>query len=247
MGFFEAVISGIVQGVTEFLPISSSGHLVILHRLIGLQGPQIFFDIFLHLGTLVAIFIVFWRDIIDAITIKNKTAFFVIIGTLATVAFVVLFEKRVEPAFGNVKFVGAMLILTGVWLVLGGFLRFGTTGPLSGAKAVIIGLVQGIATLPGISRSGTTISTGLFLGLDPSAAARFSFLLCIPAIIGAFLLKIKDASLIGFNPNYLVGFIVSCIVGVLSLKLLLRIVYKNKLHWFGAYCMLVGVLVLGFL
>ncbi|NQT76058.1 MAG: undecaprenyl-diphosphate phosphatase [Candidatus Omnitrophica bacterium] len=243
MSFFEAIISGIVQGVTEFLPISSSGHLVILHRLIGLKETHLVFDIFLHLGTLAAIFIVFWNDILDIFTSKKRVGFFVIIGSAATVLFVLLFGSAAESAFSNVKLVGAMLIVTGAWLILGNFIRFGTEG-MSVPKAFLIGLAQGIATLPGISRSGATISTGLFLGLDGKAAARFSFLLSIPAIIGAFLLKARAGSLAGFNINCVFGLVVSCIVGVLSLKLLLRLIYRNRFHLFGIYCIAAGILVL---
>jgi len=246
MSFFEAIISGIVQGVTEFLPVSSSGHLVILHRLIGLKEPQMAFDIMLHVGTLAAIFIVFWNDILNVFTTKKKIGQFILIGTIATGVFVLVFGKGIESAFGNVKVVAAMLVLTGVWLIFGNFVRFGS-GPMSGFKAVLIGLVQGIASLPGISRSGATISMGLSLGLDAKSAARFSFLLSIPAVIAAFLLKIKDVAFAGFGINYMVGFIISCIVGILSLKLLLRVLYRNRLHWFGIYCISAGLLVLVFL
>ncbi len=245
MTFFEAIISGIVQGVTEFLPISSSGHLVILHNLIGLKEPQLVFDIFLHLGTLAAILVVFWNDTIDIFNTKKKTGFFILLGTVATVFFILVFGKRIELAFSNVKLVGAMLIVTGVWLIFGNFVRFGTEG-LSGFKAILIGLAQGIAALPGISRSGVTISTGLFLGLGGKSAARFSFLLAIPAIIGAFLLKIKDDAFAGFSINCIFGLITSCIVGILSLKLLLRLIYKNRFHLFGVYCIVAGILVLLF-
>jgi len=243
MSIIEAIISGIVQGVTEFLPVSSSGHLVILHRLIGLKEPQVVFDIFLHVGTLIAIFIVFWRDIVDIFTTKRMLAFFILLGTLATALFVSLFGERIEGFFINVRFVGAMLIVTGVWLIFGNFIRFGSDG-LSGFKAVLIGLAQGIATIPGISRSGATISTALFLGVDIKTAARYSFLLAIPAIVGAFFFKIKDALSIGINATYFIGLITSCIIGVLSLKLLLRLLYGNKFHVFGFYCILAGLITL---
>ncbi len=246
MSVLEAIISGVVQGITEFLPVSSSGHLVILHRLIGLKEPQIIFDIFLHIGTLIAIFIVFWRDIVDIFITKRLLALFIALGTLATVFFVLIFGEIIEGLFVNVRFVGMMLILTGAWLIFGSFVRFGSEG-LSTFKAVLIGLAQGIASIPGISRSGITISTGLFLGLDVKTAARFSFLLSIPAIIGAFFFKIKDAVSIGINANYLIGLITSCIIGVLSLKLLLRVLYWNKFHLFGFYCIFVGALTLMFL
>lgn len=246
MSLFEAIISGIVQGVTEFLPVSSSGHLVILHRVAGLKEPQLLFDIFLHVGTLTAIFIVFWRDIIDIFITKKRLGLFILLGTVTTVVFILIFGKWIEPAFANVKIVGSMLILTGTWLILGNFIRFGGGG-LSGFRAFLIGLVQGIAAIPGISRSGATISTALFLGLDAKAAARFSFLLSIPAISCAFLFKIGQNGLTGFNANYVFGFIASCIVGVLSLRLLLRILYRNKFHIFGFYCISAGILVVLFL
>jgi undecaprenyl-diphosphatase len=246
MSFLEAIISGIIQGITEFLPISSSGHLVIFHNLIGLKDPQIFFDIFLHLGTLIAIFIVFGKDIVDVFTVKKKYLFFLSLATLVTVVFILFFNKNIEAAFSSVKSVGKMLIFTGIWLILGSFIRFGSEG-FSGFKAVLIGLAQGISALPGISRSGATISTGLFLGIGPQNAARFSFLLAIPVIIGAFLIKLKGVNTAEFNINYIFGLISSCITGILSLKLLLKCLYKNRFHLFGIYCIVMGVLVLLFL
>lgn len=246
MTFFEAIVSGIVQGVTEFFPVSSSGHLVILHRLIGLKEPQIVFDIFLHLGTLAAIFVVFRKDIIAMFTTNKKVGVFVLLGTVTTVVFVLLFNNRIEAAFNSAGMVGAMLILTGAWLIVGSFFKVSAKG-LSGPKSILIGLAQGIATIPGISRSGATISSGLFLGLEPDQAVRFSFLLSIPAIIGAFLFKLKDIAAVSFSANHVAGFITSCIIGILALKLLLRIVYRKKLHFFGIYCVAAGILALLFL
>src|SRR3989338_109760 len=248
MGLLEAVISGIVQGVAEFLPISSSGHLVILHKLMGFSEPEILFDLFLHLGTLVAVFIVFGSEIIESVTTKKRAGFLVLLGSVVTFVFALLFIKNIEAAFSNVKTVGIMFIVTGVWLIAGNFIRIGTEG-MTAFKAVLIGMAQGIGALPGISRSGATISTGLFLGLDGQASAKFSFLLSIPAIIGAFLFKVKESglNLSGININYFIGFFIACIVGVLSLKLLLKALYRNKFHWFGAYCILAGMLVIAFL
>ncbi|MDP6685380.1 MAG: undecaprenyl-diphosphate phosphatase [Candidatus Omnitrophota bacterium] len=246
MTFFKAVLSGIVQGITEFLPVSSSGHLVILHKLIGFEGPELAFDLFLHIGTVISIAIVFWRELVDVVTLRNRIGGLIILATLSTAVFVFIFGNRIEVVFTNVKLVGAMLMLTGIWLLLGNYLRFGSEG-LSGFKAVVIGLAQGIAALPGISRSGATISTALFLGVDFRSAAKFSFILAVPTIIGAFLVKIKDMSFQGVNIYYFIGLITSCIVGVLSLKLLLRVLYKNKFHVFGVYCILMGILVFLFL
>ncbi|HAZ10962.1 MAG TPA: hypothetical protein DCY56_07690 [Candidatus Omnitrophica bacterium] len=244
MGLFQAIISGIVQGVAEFLPISSSGHLVILHKLMGLNEPEILFDLFLHLGTLVAVFIVFGRDIIESVTTKKRIGALILASSLVTFVFVLFFIKNIEAAFSNVRTVGIMLILTGIWLIAANFIRLGTEG-MTVFKAGLIGLAQGIAALPGISRSGATISTGLFLGLDGQTAAKFSFLLSIPAILGAFLFKIKETgfNLTGVNINYFIGLFISCIVGVVSLKVLLKVLYRNKFHWFGIYCILLGIAV----
>lgn len=243
MSFLEAIISGIVQGVTEFLPVSSSGHLVILHKLMGLKEPQLVFDIFLHLGTLSAVFIVFWRDILKIFTVNKKVGVFILIATIATGLFISVFGKGIEAGFTNSKLVGAMLILTGAWLILGSFVRFGTSG-LTGLKSFVIGIVQGVASIPGISRSGATISTALFLGVEPQSAARFSFLLSIPAIVGAFLLKIRQGGFSGFGINHVFGLITSCIVGILSLKLLLRVLRMDRLHFFGFYCIAAGIVAL---
>lgn len=248
MGFLDAIISGIVQGVAEFLPISSSGHLVILHKLMGFTEPEVLFDLFLHLGTLAAIFIVFGREIVESVTTKKRIGFLILLGSVVTFVLVLFFIKNIESAFNNVKIVGAMFIVTGAWLIAGNFIRLGTEG-MTAFKAGLIGLAQGIAALPGISRSGATISTGLFLGLDGQASAKFSFLLSIPAILGAFLFKVKEAglNLSGINVTYFIGFFIACIAGVLSLKLLLKVLYRNKFHWFGVYCILVGIIVLAFL
>jgi undecaprenyl-diphosphatase len=248
MGFLEALISGTIQGVAEFLPISSSGHLVILHKLMGFKEPEILFDIFLHLGTLVAVFIVFSREIIESVTTKKRIGFLILLSTAVTFIIVLIFIKNIEAAFSNVKTVGIMLLVTGVWLIAGNFIRLGTEG-MTAFKAGLIGIAQGIAVLPGISRSGATISTGLFLGLDGQSAAKFSFLLSVPAVMGAFFFKIKEIgfNFTGMNINYFIGFFISCIVGVLSLKLLLRVLYKNKFHWFGTYCILIGITVLVFI
>ncbi|MDO8602536.1 MAG: undecaprenyl-diphosphate phosphatase [Candidatus Omnitrophota bacterium] len=248
MGLLQAIISGVVQGVAEFLPISSSGHLVILHKLMGLKEPEMLFDIFLHLGTLAAVFIVFGRDIVESVTTKKRIGFLILLSSAVTFIIALIFIKNIEAAFSNTGTVGVMLVVTGVWLIAGNFIRLGTEG-MTVFKASLIGLAQGIAALPGISRSGATISTGLFLGLDGQAAAKFSFLLSVPAIIGAFLFKVKESGfdLAGINVNYFIGFFISCIVGVLSLKLLLKVLYKNKFHWFGAYCILLGITALLFI
>jgi len=245
MTLFEAIVSGLVQGVTEFFPISSSGHLVILHNIIGLKEPQILFDIFLHAGTSLAIFIVFWGDILDVLTTKKRVGFYILVATIVTGVFVLCFEKRIIAAFGNVKFVGVMMLVTGLWLMAGSFLRYGSEG-LSFIKAMMIGLAQGISAIPGISRSGATIATGMFLGIKAQSAAKFSFLLSIPAVIGALLFKLMNSHDWYMEPVYFIGFFVSCLTGILSLKLLLKILNSDNFYLFGIYCIAIGTVVLLF-
>jgi undecaprenyl-diphosphatase len=197
----------------------------------------------------VAILIVFGKEAMEIILHKRRVLLLILLGSIVTFACVVFFIKNIEAAFNDVRIVGFMFIITGIWLMLGNLMRFGTEG-LTGVKAIIIGLAQAIAALPGISRSGATISTGLFLGLDGQTSAKFSFLLSIPAVIGAFIFKLKAQHGLGFpelHPNYFIGFLVSCVIGVISLKLLLRVLYRNRFHWFAAYCIALGIAVLLFL
>ncbi len=244
----EVIVSGILQGITEFLPISSSAHLVILHNLIGFKEQELLFDIFLHLGTLLSICLVFRKDIGQLFS-KRQTVLQISFATVITVIVAFIFLKKIEEGFKDLRFVGWMLLVTGAWLFLGSVFDKGIKikKPISIWKSAVIGLSQGIAAFPGISRSGSTISTGLILGLNREESARFSFLLSVPAIILAFIYKIN-----GFGetlgsisiPNAFLGLITSCIVGILSLKLLLRIIYKGKLYWFGFYCIAVSIALL---
>ncbi len=248
VGVIEAIISGVVQGITEFLPISSSGHLVILHHLIGFKEPEVLFDIFLHIGTLFSIIFVFWQDILGLFN-KWRMLSQIFIATVVTVAVVLLFKNSIESAFKDLRFIGWMLLITGMWLFSGSIFdkRIKTKNPLNLFKSAVIGLSQGIAAFPGISRSGSTISTGLILGLKQEETARFSFLLSIPAIILASIYKVTSSGAILGGISFLnafFGLITSFIVGILSLKLLLKIVYKGKLHWFGIYCLVVGMALL---
>jgi len=267
----QAILLGIIQGLTEFLPVSSSGHLVIFQHLFGLKEPELFFDISVHLGTLAAVIIFFWKEIraiIIAILrfagmyfkkevsfshiyedIDTKLAFLIVVGTIPTAILGLLFHKVADLIFSSVVLVGFMLLLTG-------FLLFGTrwvkkkvgegVEHFSIKDALIIGLMQGIAIIPGISRSGSTIAVGLLLGLNRETAAKYSFLLSIPAILGAGVLGLKDISA---YPAFtlkasLIGTFTSCIVGYSALRLLVYIVKKGRIHIFAPYCWFAGLMAL---
>jgi undecaprenyl-diphosphatase len=270
MQTFQAVILGAIQGLTEFLPVSSSGHLVIFQHIFGFKEPKLIFDISVHLGTLIAVIFFFWKEIhaiiisISRFTILYlkkevpfghvykdvdiKLAVLIVIGTLPTAILGLLFHRIADQLFSSVILVGLMLILTGLLLIL--TVRINNYSKsierFSIKDALIIGLMQGIAIIPGISRSGSTIAVGLFLGLERETAARYSFLLSIPAIIGASILELKDISA---NPPSqliptLIGTFTACLVGYGALRLLVYIVKKGRLHIFAPYCFIAGIIAL---
>ena len=258
MSIVEAVIMGLVQGLTEFLPISSSGHLVIAkHLLGGIKQQGILFEVMLHLGTLVAVLIYFRKDISLIIySILPSTslaeserkagrqfAIAVIVGTIPTVIIALLFKDTFEELFDSVKTVSFMLLITGILLYLSDKVKKGGRDTVRLRDALIIGTVQGIAIIPGISRSGSTIATGLFGGLKAETAATYSFLLSIPAILGAVVLHAGD--LTGFdNGNilpYAAGILAAAISGFLSIKILMKIVAGRNLRFFAFYCWTLGI------
>ena len=274
MNSTEAIILGIIQGLTEFLPVSSSGHLVLFQQLFGLKEAELFFDVCVHLGTLVAVIIVFRQEIIKIISallqlvslagqkekflqkVKSdpelKMAVFIVIGSIPTAILGLLFASIADRLFSSTLIAGLMLMVTGLLLWLtrkaGTHAVSTSIGHLTPGKAFIIGIVQGLAIIPGISRSGSTISTGLLLGVDRETAARYSFLLSIPAIVGAGLLSLKE----GFsqtNPAIwisLLGAVPAALVGYGALKSLLHMVKKGRLYVFAPYCWLVGILAILF-
>jgi len=247
MNIFSAVVLGIVQGLTEFLPVSSSGHLVIFQKLIpGFSQPGILFDVILHFGTLAAVFYFFRKKIIS---LSRKYVLFLVIGTVPAVIAGVLFRKQFELMFSNPRFLGYELLVTGL-------LNFLVDLPvkkkvnLNIKNSLLIGVAQGVAIIPGISRSGATIFTGVRLGIDRQKIAEYSFILSIPAILGANLLEIISYGSNGIGGSllyYIVGFIVSFIVGIASIDIVMKLLMKNKFKIFGYYTVLVGLLVIFFL
>lgn len=271
MSYLTAVLLGLVQGVAEFLPISSSGHLAIAEQLLNLQGasnvPE-FFDVLLHLGTLVAVFIAYWDDIRDMIVElfagigdlahhstpnpvppARRLILLIIVGTLPL--FVMVPFRHFFSSLGdNMYFIGGALIFTGILLFVSDRVRHGrkTEKTATLLDALLVGLGQAIALCPGISRSGMTITTGCFAGFERKFAVRFAFLLSIPAVIGANILSLKDAIDAGIDwasvPAYLVGVAVAAVSGYGCIRLLRYIADKGRFGAFAYYCWAVGALTL---
>lgn len=270
MNLIEALALGIIQGLTEFLPVSSSGHLVLFQHLFGLEEPELLFDICLHVGTLTAVVIVFYRDILEILTailqiparMKRsggfvpllrqdpavRMALLIVVGSIPTAVIGLLFKEIADRLFGSLIIVGGMLWITGTLLWLTRSIRSqGRPVARTTLKdALIIGLVQGLAILPGISRSGSTIAAALFLGVDRTLAGRYSFLLSIPAIVGALALGLDTPELHTAIPvtTIISGSILAAVVGWLALVLLLRVVDRGQLHRFAPYCWLAGTVTL---
>ena len=264
--WMEALVLGIVQGATEYLPISSSGHLVIAQHLFGLEEPALFFDIVLHLGTLVAVVWYYRKDIVELIretlsglrhlasghswkeTLTSfpglRFALLIVVGTVPTAVIGVTFEDTFEQLFGSVRIVGFMLMVTGVVLLLTRRSRpVGRSAEgMTWVDAVIIGIVQGVAITPGISRSGITIGAALLLGIERETAARYSFLLSIPSILGALLLRLKGAEDGVGTAALVLGFGAAALTGYFCLALLVRVVKRGRLSWFAPYCFALGLL-----
>lgn len=276
----ESIILGLLQGLAEFLPISSSGHLVLGHELLNMNEAGMFFDIMLHAGTLLSIFVVFRKKIVDIIVgcVKRdptqlKEAGYIVLASIPTAMIGLGFKDALESLFTNPRAVCAALLVTGCLLFAS---QWGKTGSkhqenegvkMNWWRALITGVVQGIACIPGISRSGSTISGMIFLGVNRKYAGEFSFLMSIPAVGGAALLdcikwfkcqnpayvaeslehtqKCADAG--SFTPELLVGMLVSFIFGIIALKWLMNFVQKGKFHYFSYYLWVAGILGLIFI
>ena len=269
MSYLTSILLGLIQGIAEFLPISSSGHLAIAQNLLGLNTeiPEIF-DVLLHLGTLLAVFVAYWQDIRDMVLeffrgvgdIARRTTpmpvpparrliLLIIIGTLPLFA-VLPIHKKVQGLANSMGFIGGALIVTGFLLFACDLIRKGRKDERTATwlDAVIVGVGQAIATMPGISRSGMTIAAGCFSGFERRFAVRFAFLLSIPAVLGANILSLKDALEAGIDwsqvPVYLVGVIVAAVTGYFCIRLLKMIADKGRFGAFAYYCWAVGIVTL---
>lgn len=244
------LLLGIIQGLTEFLPVSSSGHLVVFQSILDVPG-SIAFDVVVHLATALAVIVYFWRDIISLFTTERRLLWLIAVGTFFTALIGLLGKDFFESLFSSVISVGFFLLLTGVVIMLAEWRGRGRRGlrDMNIWDAVLIGLAQGCAIAPGLSRSGTTISASLARDLDRGLAARFSFLLAIPAILGAGVLQAKTifkagAVDLGVAP-LLIGFAAAFISGWLAIKVFMNIIQRTSLRAFAYYCFLLGLLVIG--
>ena len=272
MTFWMALVLGVVQGIAEFLPISSSGHLSLLQYFFGMEEPDNLYNILLHFATLAAVCVVYWRDIEEMIVEffrgaaalvsgdksqgrppeGRRLVLLVILGTLPL--FLVLpFDDLVEGMGANPTFVALMLLLTGCILFLSDHYSGGkkTARTATVKDALLVGLAQGMATIPGLSRSGTTISAGMALGFDRNFAVRYSFLLSLPAVLGATLLKVvkvivAESMDLKLLPMYLCGMIVAGVVGYFSISLVKLLADRGKFGKFAFYCWIVGGIALIF-
>ena len=253
MTLLEAIILGIIQGITEFLPISSSGHLVLGQYVLDVKLKGNSFEIVTHLGTLVSVLCIFWKEILSLIldiTDKNnrKYIFYLILGTIPAVIIGFGAKSYISELFESVQLVSIALMVTGLILFFSKKVKNNSL-QIDAKKAFLIGITQAIAIVPGISRSGITICTALALGMSGKNAAKFSFLLAIPAISGAgLLLALDPQSDITFIPltSLIMAFMSSFIVGYICLKWLLSLLESGKFYFFGYYCFMIGLIVLVF-
>ncbi|MDR2444457.1 MAG: undecaprenyl-diphosphate phosphatase [Spirochaetaceae bacterium] len=257
MSLMEAIILGALQGITEFLPVSSSGHLVLLQMVFGISEPVLLFDTMVHVGTLVAVFVVLRQNILAILRrIIQPVTGFLVLATIPTVIAALLFKDRIETAFASGAFLGFAFLFTALALLISEYLS-GGGGPAKSAgrtymtllDALVIGLCQAVALVPGVSRSGLTLSGGLSLGLDRELTARFSFLMSIPAILGALALQVKDLAEgvgvggIGAGP-LIAGTLTAAFTGFFAVKFMLKIVKERSLKGFAAYVAVLGTLTL---
>jgi undecaprenyl-diphosphatase len=268
LDIIKGIIMGLVQGLTEFLPISSSGHLVLAGSILNIGSKSgLFFEVMMHVGTLISVFFVFGSDIIELIKeffgligdilsrrkpyVKNNEyrnmLVMVIIASVPTGLVGILFDDLFERAFSSVAIVSVMLMITGLLLFYGDRLKKGnkTIGRIKVLDALIIGLFQGLAITPGISRSGSTIVASLSRGLTRETATKFSFILSIPAILGASAIElISFAGTAAGNENFamiLAGMVAAAVSGVFAIRFLISLLNRGGLHYFSYYCWAIGI------
>ncbi len=285
MSLLEAILMGIIQGVTEFLPVSSSGHLALFKIFFGVEDVGLLFDVILHLGTLIAIFAVYYKDIwkmvkegfaIIADVCRNIGIFFsnltnkkkggyhhvvcngyrkfvmlVIVSTIPTGIIGVLDASLVEMASKILIIPGVCLIITSMLLLLADHCKGGDKMPkqVTYSNAFIIGIAQGVATMPGLSRSGTTIAACLLSGFNRKFAVKYSFIMSIPAVLGSLVFELSDLASMSFTSmeliNYLIGMVVAAVVGYICIKAMLYVVRQKKFTGFAIYCFIIGAISIG--
>lgn len=259
IGILQAIILGIIQGLTEWLPVSSSGHLALVQLAMELQVP-VFYDAVLHLGTLTGVFAIYRKDIAGVVKSiagrdradgayprGRKMLWFIVLGTIPTAAIGLAFRSFFEYSFYDPLSIGAGFIITGAFLLITLFLKAGNK-KLGPADAMLIGVGQGLSIFSSISRSGATVAAGMFRGVEREQLVRFSFLLSIPAILGAALIDVisaeeqqrADLYSIGIE-SYVIGAAISALVGYASIRVLIKLVVRGRFYLFAFYCFAIGI------
>ncbi len=259
MTILQAIVLGLVQGLTEFLPVSSSGHLILARAIMGISdeaaatGAYLMLDVLLHVGTLLAVVVVFWKDWWEILKnpFKSKTLGLLFLASLPTLAVVILFNDFVEQFFTG-WFLGVSFLITAVFLLIAEAVSRSRKlkAEQPGIKhALIMGFMQALAILPGVSRSGSTLTGGLASGLNRKSAAKFAFMMSAPAILGSLLYEGKNAieegslSQLALVPT-IVGVVVAAISGYLAIRFMLKLINKASLHWFSLYLAILGFVIL---
>lgn len=259
MSIIQAAILGLVQGLAEFLPISSSGHLILSRAIMGISdetaatGAFMMLDVLLHAGTLLAVLVVFWKDWWNILKnpFKSKTLLMLIIASIPAFIVAVFFDDFVEQFFTG-WFLGVSFLVTAVFLLIAeavsARLKKGSDD-VKPKNAIIMGIMQAIALLPGVSRSGSTLTGGLLSGLDRKAAAKFAFMMSAPAIVGSLLFEGLDALEMGYFAQLelvptIVGMVVAAISGYLAIRFMLRLIQRASLNWFALYVAILGLVIL---
>jgi len=245
VNFFIAFILGLVQGLAEFLPISSSGHLILVRAIFGLQGDYLLFDIALHFGTLLAVCIFFWKEILALAKPPFWEALFLVVATIPAVIVGFLLKDYIEQLFATPKYIWIFFLITAILLFCTTQLakRQKDTKQQMGLKtAIIMGLAQGVAIIPGISRSGSTISAGIATNTDRSVVARFSFLMSVAIIFGSLVLALTGDLQSNVDIGYIiVGVVTSFASGMIAIKTMMRFIKKANLNYFAGYLLIVGL------
>jgi undecaprenyl-diphosphatase len=265
VSIFQAILLGLIQGLTEFLPVSSSGHMVLLQKLFGIDEGAMFFTVMVHVGTLIAVFVVYRKTIWDMIKHPlQKKVLLIVISTVVTAIIWFAFKKVFTAAFTDANYLGFGFMLTAILLVAGEWaakrnskrsehssrrVKYrGTIERMSVLQSIGVGVMQGIAIFPGVSRSGSTISGARFFGLKKSDAAEFSFLLSIPAILGSCVLELPDLIKVGTGDvsmlTAIIGLVAAGISGYFAIRFMIKLISHRRLTGFAVYVAILGILIL---
>ena len=250
MTLWQAIVLGLTQGLAEFLPVSSSGHLVLLREIMNINGEYLLFDVMLHVGTLFAIFVVFFKDLLALFKPPFKTIGLIILASVPAVLVGLLLNDYIEALFSAGKYRCFFFLFTAALMLATEIISKKTkeTKPLGVKTAVFMGLMQGVGVFPGVSRSGSTIFGGVAAKTERTEVAKFSFFMSIPVILGSAVLELFKADFAVVNwLNIVVGMLVSFISGLFAIKLMLRVIQKANYKWFGLYLLVVSVLSFVFL